>query len=206
VAPRAHAAALGALNGALRSESARQCPGTSHRFLLAAFRRARSDLDSLVIKIFQTGELTDLVVVEVVVPLVHEAIHRTRAPTAPISSRQATDLWTPGGGSGSNLAGPTLRLPTSGQPLYSRGFRIWVAAHLTPSQSGVRARDTLRHRMPQARKGVSGGSHCDPQFGTRVRTERDDHRAATRLERGVGVADETVVPVNRRYRGDVTAS
>jgi len=60
--------------------------------------------------------------------------------------------------------------------------------------------------MPQRREGVSGGSRRDPQFGTRVRTERDDHRAATRLERGVGVADETVVSVNRRYRGDVTAS
>ena len=60
--------------------------------------------------------------------------------------------------------------------------------------------------MPQTRKGVSGGSRRDPQFGTRVRTERDDHRAATRLERCVGVADETVVRVNRRYRGDVTAS
>src|SRR5882757_5858811 len=72
--------------------------------------------------------------------------------------------------------------------------------------AGVRPRDTGRHRMPQTRKGVSGGSRRDPQFGTRVRTERDDHRAATRLERGVGVADETVVRVNRRYRGDVTAS
>ncbi len=41
------------------------------------------------------------------------------------------------------------------------------------------------------RKGVSGGSRRDPQFGTRVRT-RDDHRAAARLERGVGVADKTV--------------
>jgi len=29
-----------------------------------------------------------------------------------------------------------------------------------------------RHRMPQTRKGVSGGSRGDPQFGTRVRTER----------------------------------
>jgi len=46
----------------------------------------------------------------------------------------------------------------------------------------------------------------DPQFCTWVRTECDDHRAATRCERGVGVTDETVVPVNRGYRGDVTGS
>src|SRR6185437_874600 len=39
-----------------------------------------------------------------------------------------------------------------------------------------------------------------------MRTERDDHRAATRLERGAGVADEPVVLVDRRYRGDVTTS
>ena len=84
----------------------------------------------------------------------------------------------------------------------------WCVSRMqaTGRLSAVRPRDTGRHRMPQTRKGVSGGSCRDPQFGTWVRTERDDHRAATRLERGVGVADETVVPVNRRYRGDVTAS
>src|SRR3954447_19435778 len=49
-------------------------------------------------------------------------------------------------------------------------------------------------------------SRRDPQFGTRMRTEGDDYGAAARFERGVGVTDETVVPVNRRYRGDVIAS
>ena len=39
-------------------------------------------------------------------------------------------------------------------------------------ERGVRSRDTGRDRMPQTRKGVSGGSRGDPQFGTRVRTER----------------------------------
>ena len=84
----------------------------------------------------------------------------------------------------------------------------WCVSRMqaTGRLSAVRPRDTGRLRMPQTREGVSGGSRRDPQFGTRVRTERDDHRAATRLERGVGVADETVVRVNRRYRGDVTAS
>ena len=37
-------------------------------------------------------------------------------------------------------------------------------------------------------------SRGDAQFGTRMGAERDDHCSATRLKRGVGVADESVVP------------
>ena len=70
--------------------------------------------------------------------------------------------------------------------------RIPAAAISRASRNG----DTARSGIPRR----------DPRFGSRVRSERDDPRAATRFERGVAIADESVVPINRRYRTDVTAS